>query len=223
MGLLGDIVRGVGGEIKSGAKVGISSMAKGIKTDNKVSKIQTDVKRPVSIGKVTPFGVLGQVIRGSKVPEGAGTKANIIGRENWRDSWKKAQEKPKSVAPVDTSIFAKKANWKRDELAREIIKRLGVTGADKDFRNRVFKYLRRIPRITDSKKQKEQLVEKIIGTVKGPIGQMVSKRKVVPFILERKKHQASIRKEGYKKDWRGQQEEKLWLEEYDSLIKGKKK
>ncbi len=91
MGFLGDIAKGVGRELKLGARVGISSMAQGIKTN---------VKRPTSVDKANPYGIF-KYPPGSKVP-----KAGIRAQGTWRELQKNT--KP-PVPQADISIFGGKA------------------------------------------------------------------------------------------------------------------
>lgn len=220
MSTSGDIFKGIakgfGREfIKAGGQVA-RGMKPTSKIDNKMPQIKSDIKRPE---RVTFSGVLEQVVKGSpmgsKVPE-AGIRAD-------RSGWKEPAP-PKPEQQVDTSIFANKENYTREQLAEEMIKRLGTTGVDKDLRNRILKYYRILPKSTDTKKQKLKFVEDIIGAEKEHIiGRDIWKKKAPQFIYRRKKMEADVRKAKDKNDFLGQQKEKLQLDIYNSLIKGKKK
>jgi hypothetical protein len=164
------------------------AVAKGIKTDskmdNKVSGIETDVKRPE---KVTLSGVLGQVVKGSmgsKVPE-AGIRAD-------RSGWKKpvAPIKPDPVPQkVDTSAFAKKYSLNRIEADRWLKKDV----VSKDLINKFIRYYPKKARETDW--QRAQRIEKeLFGGVKdpvspyaGPIGPYIEKGADKYKLLARKK------------------------------------
>jgi len=156
----------------------------------------------------------GSVIRGTQRPV---AKAD---RSGWKQPVAPSKPDPKTI---NTSVFANKENWTREKLAEEIIKRLGTTGVDKDLRNQVVKRFGRLPKSTDTKEQKMQLVDEIIGTQdEHIIGQDFWEKKVPQLIYRRKKMERDVREAGVKKDFAGQQKEKLQLEMYNRIIKGRK-
>jgi hypothetical protein len=186
----------------------IGQVAGVVKIDDKNQKINTDVSRLSSFSKKQPQGIFKQLILGSKVSKSGGS--------GWQKSVKSVSQK------IDNSIFANKENWTREELARETIKRMGPTGADKDLRGRYFKLFHELPKASYTKKQRDELVDRIVGSKKeNIIGSDLWEKKLPQIINRRKKMEADVRKAGAKNDFAGQQKEKLNLEMYNRITKGK--
>jgi len=207
MGFKDSLFKGAGSAGKDLLK-GIGQVAGVVKMNDKNSKIETEVNRLPSFSKAPPQGIFKQLIMGSNVSKSGGS------------GWKKPT---KSVSQtIDKSVFTNKENWTREELAREIIKRMGPTGADKDIRGRYLKLFHELPKASYTKKQRDELVDRILGTKKeNIIGSDLWKKKVPEIIYRRKKMEADVRKAGAKNDFIEQQKEKLELEMYNRITKGR--
>ncbi|MFH1575425.1 MAG: hypothetical protein ABIB55_00590 [Candidatus Nealsonbacteria bacterium] len=212
MGFKDSLFRGAGGVGKEAWKV-----VAGIKPiDNKVPPIKTDIKSSANVEKVSLSGVLGQVIKGSKVPE-AGIKA----KGDWR---KKLQEKPKPET-IDKSAFANNIKeYKRQRAAEWIAKELR-SGNLKDLKGRFYRLFGFIPKTNDPIEKKLALAEKIFGSKKERMGLIIHKKTDSPLNLamrNRKFREKIIPAAKYKKDFRGIEQEKLNQEILNRFFEGKK-
>jgi hypothetical protein len=169
MGFKDSLFRGIGAAGKSLAG-GFRDVAGGMKSSSKmndnISDIKTDVKKYERVKPVSALGVLGQVLTGAKITgESGGTRAEITGRENWKNLYKKPAEKPKPET-TDGSAFAKKPFYNRKQAAWMLAEDL-YKPDNKEILNKLMRYN---PRKSNETRLQyaERLNNEVLGGVKDP-------------------------------------------------------